>query len=29
MFVDQTLHLLFVDLEKAYDSVLLKNYGKH
>ena len=29
MFVDQPLHLLFVDLEKAYDSVPLKTYGKH
>jgi hypothetical protein len=27
--VDQPLHLLFVDLEKAYDSVPLKNYGEH
>jgi hypothetical protein len=25
MAVDQPLHLLFVDLEKAYDSVPLKN----
>ena len=28
MSVDQPLHLLFVDLEKAYDSVLLKNLWK-
>jgi hypothetical protein len=25
MSVDQPLHLLFVDLEKSYDSVPLKN----
>jgi hypothetical protein len=29
MSVDQPLHLLFLDLEKAYDSVPLKTYGKH
>ena len=29
MSVDQPLHLLFVYLEKAYDSVPLKNLGKH
>jgi hypothetical protein len=28
MSVDQPLHLLFVDLEKAYDSVPLKNLWK-
>jgi hypothetical protein len=28
MSVDQPLHLLFVDLEKAYDSVTLKNLWK-
>jgi hypothetical protein len=28
MAVDQPLHLLFVDLEKAYDSVPLKNLWK-
>ena len=28
MFVDQPLHLLFVDLEKAYESVHLKNLWK-
>ena len=28
MSVDQPLYLLFVDLEKAYDSVLLKNLWK-
>jgi len=27
-YVDQPLHLLFVDLEKAYDSVPLKNLWK-
>jgi len=27
--VDQPLHFLLVDLEKAYDSVPLKTYGKH
>ena len=29
MAVDQPLHLLFVDLEKAYDSVPLKNLLKN
>ena len=29
MAVNQPLHLLFVDLEKAYESVPLKTYGKH
>ena len=30
MAVNQPLHLLFVDLEKAYGSVpLKKTYGKH
>jgi len=29
MAVNQPLHLLFVDLEKAYDSMPLKNCGKH
>ena len=28
MSVDQPLHLLFVELEKAYDSVPLKNLWK-
>jgi hypothetical protein len=28
MSVDQPLHLLFVDLEKVYDSVHLKNVWK-
>jgi len=28
MSVDQPLHLLFVDLEKAYDSIPLKNLWK-
>ena len=28
MSVDQPLHLLFVDLKKAYDSVPLKNLWK-
>jgi len=29
MDVDQPLHLLFVDLEKAYDSASEKLNGKH
>jgi len=28
MAVDQALHLLFLDLEKAYDSVPLQNLWK-
>jgi hypothetical protein len=28
MAIDQLLHLLFVDLEKAYDSVSLQNLWK-
>jgi len=29
MLVDQTLHLIFVDLEKVYERVPLKIYEKH
>jgi hypothetical protein len=29
MSVAQPLHLLFVDLEEAYDSVSLKTYEEH